>query len=144
MSGEQTVNARWEELAQMDRAALRVAWAEAFEDAPPHFLSMIFMRKAVIWHMQCKKFGGPKPDLKRALRSAAASKSVQAQAPQLRAGTQLVREWNGQRYQVEVTDDGFRMDGAESKSLSAIALRITGSTWSGPRFFGLNSQAGPG
>lgn len=26
MSGEQTVNARWEELGQMDRAALRNPW----------------------------------------------------------------------------------------------------------------------
>ena len=144
MTGNEDIAARWDELGQMDRAALRVAWAEAFGDAPPHFLSMIFMRKAVIWHMQCRKFGGLKPDLKRALRSAAEGKSVQAQGPGLQTGTQLVREWNGQRYQVEVTDDGFRMYGAEYKSLSAIALRITGTSWSGPRFFGLNSQAGPG
>ena len=144
MAGGQTVNARWERLGQMDRAALRVAWAEAFGDAPPHFLSMIFMRKALIWHMQCRKFGGLKPDLKRALRSAAEGKSVQAQALQLRTGTQLVREWNGRRYQVEVTDDGFRMNGEHFRSLSAIALRITGTTWSGPRFFGLNGHAGHG
>ena len=144
MTGNEDIAARWAVLFQMDRAGQRVAWAEAFEDAPPHFLSMIFMRKALIWQLQCKKFGGLKPDLKRALRSAAAGKSVQAQAPQLRAGTHLVREWNGRRYQVEVTDDGFRMNGEPFRSLSAIALRITGTTWSGPRFFGLNSQARPG
>jgi hypothetical protein len=144
MAGAKAISARWEELGQMERAELRVAWAEAFGDAPPHFLSMIFMRKAVIWHMQCRKFGGLKPDLKRALRSAAEGKSVQAQAPQLRTGTQLVREWNGRRYQVEVMDDGFRMNGEQFRSLSAIALRITGTTWSGPRFFGLNGQAGHG
>lgn len=120
-----------------------MAWAEAFGDAPPHFLSMIFMRKALIWHAQCQRFGGLKPDLKRALKAAADGKTVRPQAPQIRAGTQLVREWNGRRYQVDVTDDGFRMHGEHFRSLSAIALRITGTNWSGPRFFGLNGQAGP-
>lgn len=128
----------------MDRAALRVAWAEAFGDAPPHFLSMIFMRKALIWNMQCQKFGGLKPELKRALKAAACGEKVRPKAPQIRAGTQLVREWNGRRYQVEVSEDGFRMNGEHFRSLSAIALRITGTSWSGPRFFGINSQAGAG
>lgn len=144
MAGDQTIYARWEELGHMDRAALRVAWAEAFGNAPPHFLSMIFMRKALIWHTQCKKLGGLKPELKRALKSAADGKTVRPLAPQIRAGTQLVREWNGRRYQVEVTDDGFRMNGEHFRSLSAVALRITGTNWSGPRFFGVNGQKGHG
>lgn len=59
------------------------------------------------------------------------------------AGTQLVREWNGKRYLVEVKEDGFLMNGEHFRSLSAIALHITGTTWSGPRFFGLNGKAGP-
>jgi hypothetical protein len=142
MAEESDIKVRWEVLGQMDRAALRVAWTEVFGDAPPHFLSMIFMRKALIWKGQCKKFGGLKPDLKRALKAAATGKQVRLQASQIRAGTQLVREWNGRRYQVEVTDDGFRMNGERFRSLSAIALRITGTNWSGPRFFGLNGQAG--
>jgi hypothetical protein len=48
-----------------------------------------------------------------------------------------MREWNGRTYQVEVIRDGFVMDGRTYKSLSAIAKRITGAHWSGPRFFGL-------
>jgi hypothetical protein len=36
-----------------------------------------------------------------------------------------------------VTRDGFRYNGGDYKSLSATALLITGTTWSGPRFFGL-------
>ena len=54
---------------------------------------------------------------------------------------QLVREWNGRTYQVQVVEDGFHMDGKVWKSLSAIAKNITGTDWSGPRFFGLNSRA---
>jgi len=144
MAADEDIQLRWAELRQMDRAALRVAWAEAFDDAPPHFLSMIFMRKALIWHEQCGRFGGLRPDLKRALKATAAGKQVRARAPQIRAGTQLVREWNGRRYQVEVTNDGFRMNGEHFRSLSAIASRITGTNWSGPRFFGLNGRAGAG
>jgi hypothetical protein len=52
-------------------------------------------------------------------------------------GARLIREWNGRRYVVEVTDAGFVMDGKIYRSLTAIAFRITGVKWSGPRFFGL-------
>ncbi|ESY78266.1 hypothetical protein X740_21965 [Mesorhizobium sp. LNHC221B00] len=48
-----------------------------------------------------------------------------------------MREWNGQMHIVEVVDDGFVLDGTTYASLSAVARRITGAHWSGPRFFGL-------
>ena len=48
-----------------------------------------------------------------------------------------MREWNGRMHVVDVTDDGFLFDGKPYRSLSAIARRITGAHWSGPRFFGL-------
>lgn len=136
--------ARWEELVQMDRSALRVAWAAAFADAPPHYQSMNFMRKALIWDAQCQRFGGCKADIKRALKAAADGKTVRPQAPQIATGTQLVREWNGRRYLVDVVGNGFRMNGEDFRSLSAIALRITGTSWSGPRFFGLTNRQGAG
>ncbi len=142
MTSEGDIAARWAELGQMDRAALRVAWVDAFGDAPPHFLSMIFMRKALIWDAQCRAFGGLTTEVKRALKSAAGGKQVRVPTPTIKSGTQLVREWNGRRYQVEVRDDGFVMNGDHYKSLSAIALQITGTNWSGPRFFGLNGRAG--
>ncbi|MCR9140396.1 MAG: DUF2924 domain-containing protein [Alphaproteobacteria bacterium] len=142
MGGNADIVARWETLGQMDRAALRVAWAEAFGDAPPHFLSMIFMRKALIWEAQCRAFGGLTTEVTRALKSAAGGKQVKSPAPVIKSGTHLVREWNGRRYQVEVQEDGFVMNGDHYKSLSAIALQITGTSWSGPRFFGLNGRAG--
>ena len=142
MTTQGCIQSRWGALDQMDRAALRLAWVQAFGDAPPHFVSMIFMRKALIWQTQCKTLGGLRPDTKRALKAAACDLPEQAKVAQVRTGTQLVREWNGRKYQVEVTDDGFRMNGERFRSLSAIALRITGTNWSGPRFFGLNGKAG--
>ena len=144
MADNADIPGRWEDLGQMDRAALRVAWAEAFGDVPPHFLSMIFMRKALIWDAQCRAFGGLTTEVKRALKSAAGGKQVRVPTPTIKSGTHLVREWNGRRYQVEVREDGFMMNGDHFKSLSAIALQITGTSWSGPRFFGLNSRAGTG
>ncbi len=56
------------------------------------------------------------------------------------AGTHLVREWNGRTYQVEVIDSGYRFDGKTYPSLTTIAKRITGTHWSGPRFFGLTPK----
>lgn len=143
MASDATIAAIWEDLRQMDRSALRVAWAKAFGEAPPHFLSMIFMRKALIWHAQCRAFGGLNADLRKGLRVAADGKTVRAtRATTLRAGTQLVREWNGRRYLVEVIETGYLMNGERYKSLSAIALHITGTVWSGPRFFGLTGRSG--
>ncbi|WP_082376880.1 DUF2924 domain-containing protein [Ahrensia marina] len=57
----------------------------------------------------------------------------------IRAGTHLVREWNRRTYQVEALEKGFQLDGKTYRSLSAIAKKITGAHWSGPRFFGLES-----
>jgi hypothetical protein len=55
-------------------------------------------------------------------------------------GTQLIREWNGGRYGVLVTRDGFEYDGRPFKSLTAITKVITGTHWNGPKFFGLRVQ----
>ena len=141
MANDANILSRWEELAELDRSGLRVAWTKAFGEAPPHFLSMIFMRKALIWDAQCRRSGGIPPDLKRALKASATGRSVRNPAPAIRAGTQLVREWNGRRYQVDTTEDGYVLDGVRFKSLSAIALLITGTSWSGPRFFGLTGAS---
>ena len=69
----------------------------------------------------------------------------QATAPPLPQGPFLpapisVREWNGRTYQVEVLDNGYRFDGKTYPSLTTIAKRITGTHWSGPRFFGLTPK----
>jgi len=55
----------------------------------------------------------------------------------LKPGTVLVRDYQGQRHTVTVVCDGFDWQGATYPSLSAIARAITGTAWSGPRFFAL-------
>lgn len=58
-------------------------------------------------------------------------------APPLAIGTRLMREWNGRMHVVDVTAEGVVFDGKLYRSLTAVAKRITGTHWSGPRFFGL-------
>src|SRR5258707_5765055 len=55
----------------------------------------------------------------------------------LKPGTVLVRDYQGQRHTVTVVSDGFDWQGTRYPSLSAIARAITGTAWSGPRFFAL-------
>jgi hypothetical protein len=52
-------------------------------------------------------------------------------------GTKICKEYNGSVYQVEVLKDGFEYNGQKWKSLSAIATKITGTKWNGPKFFGM-------
>jgi hypothetical protein len=59
----------------------------------------------------------------------------------LRPGTRLSRDWHGRTYHVLVLEDGFLHQDRQYRSLSQIAAAITGTAWSGPRFFGLKRPA---
>lgn len=131
-------------IASLDREACLTAWLRQFGHPPPKHISVQFMRKALAYEAQVKQFGGHSNAVRRALQSglrgsARGGDGAPADRPpaQFRPGTHLVREWNGRSYQVEVLDDGFRMDGKTYRSLTAIARKITGAHWSGPRFFGV-------
>jgi hypothetical protein len=63
---------------------------------------------------------------------------------ELRPGTILSREWNGQMQRVAVLPGGFAWDGNTYPSLSQVALAITGTRWNGPRFFGLRDKPSKG
>lgn len=54
----------------------------------------------------------------------------------LQPGTLLMREWNGVQHRVMALDEGFAWNGSTYRSLSHVARAITGTRWSGPRFFG--------
>lgn len=126
-----------------ERPATLEQWEAVFGLSPPPYLSVPFMQKALAYEAQCKALGGLPAATRRALKQIAAGEDVTTATPvKLSIGAHLVREWNGRTYQVQVTESGFEMDGKTWKSLSAIAKHITGATWSGPRFFGLNGGAG--
>jgi hypothetical protein len=59
----------------------------------------------------------------------------------LKVGTVLVRQHNGSMHEVMVVPGGFLWNGDTYASLSTIAKRITGTSWNGPRFFGLRTAS---
>src|SRR5258705_4392334 len=58
----------------------------------------------------------------------------------LTPGTVLVREWDRRSQRVMVMADGFAWNGQTYDSLSKVAFAITGTNWTGPRFFGLRDK----
>ena len=135
---EQTAMAATPDFEHLGRSALKAAWEDAFGSPPPAYLSLRFMRRALSHDAQCKTNGGLSAAQRRQLKAIAKGK-VGATVPSgpLKPGAHLVRDWNGRSYQVEVIEGGFRFDGKTYRSLTAIATRITGAKWSGPRFFGV-------
>lgn len=128
----------------LDREMCLQLWRKQFAHHPPKYVSVEFMRRVFAFEAQVMVHGGHSTAVRNALK--ACLKRVDLAKPQtgaapsaatLRPGTHLVREWNGRSYRVEVTADGFLMDGTPYRSLTAIAQKITGTVWSGPRFFGL-------
>lgn len=57
-------------------------------------------------------------------------------------GTVLMREHAGEMHKVTVLDVGYRWNGLTYRSLSEVARAITGTSWNGPRFFGLRDTKG--
>ena len=51
----------------------------------------------------------------------------------------LLREYQGERHTVTVVPNGYLWRETTYASLSTIARAITGTSWNGPRFFGLRS-----
>ena len=54
----------------------------------------------------------------------------------------LIREWKGKVHEVVITGGTYIWAGQHYRSLSQIARAITGTRWSGPRFFGLEAGQG--
>jgi hypothetical protein len=121
---------------------LRQQWRVLYKaEASPH-LSRELLVRAVAYRMQEIALGGLGPGRQRQLHQIAQQFKQTGAAntprrPELKPGTRLVREWQGQTYEVLVLDDGFSWQGTQHRSLSAIARKITGTAWSGPLFFGL-------
>lgn len=150
-------------LADLSREELAARWESAYSCPPPKGVRRDLLIRSAAWHLQAKRLGGLSAETKRKLKAAvrlieaklgasalpstidreAASgpvsmppvNSVERQAPS--PGARLIRVWNDRTHVVDVTETGYVFDGKTYRSLSAIAKRITGAHWSGPRFFGL-------
>jgi hypothetical protein len=135
------------DLAAVERLrgpALRERWAEVFgHPASPH-LSQSLLRQSLAHRLQELALGGLRPALRKELYRLAddGDPSKPRPAP-LSPGVRLVREWHGQHQVVDVVADGVVWQGTTYPSLSAVARAITGTRWSGPRFFGLHDDKTP-
>ncbi|MER8410026.1 MULTISPECIES: DUF2924 domain-containing protein [unclassified Mesorhizobium] len=155
------------EVGDLTRDELTAAWTKAYGCSPPKGIKRGLLERSAAWHLQAKRLGGLPSTVKKILGTGNArrinvnaiqpgntgsdwdgvpsvrpgsSDKVEASPPRSippKAGSRLMREWNGRMHIVEVVDDGFVLDGKTYGSLSAVARRITGAHWSGPRFFSL-------
>jgi hypothetical protein len=129
-------------LAQLPYPALQAEWRRLYRAHPPKKISRDLLEVAVAWKLQEKAVGGLSRTAKRQLESLAAALGAGGEiatprAVAIKSGAKLVREWNGETHEVRALADGFQWRGRRWTSLSAIAREITGTRWSGPRFFGL-------
>ncbi len=133
-----------------ERPELIALWQDYYSQRPPKGLSQPLMQRILAYEVQARADKATQHKVDRALRATPTqtiqskrsntgnSRQKHTETP-LKAGSQILREWNGITHKVEVLDNGYRWQSKTYKSLSAIAKSITGAHWSGPRFFGLKT-----
>lgn len=131
-----------DDLAALTLDELRQRWRKEFATPLPSHSSRDLLARALSYHLQARSAAKSLRKLHQRLNKladgfAADHDFVPPDVQPMRAGAVLVRDWNGKRYAVTVTDDGFLYDGQSYISLTAVATAITGVKWSGPRFFKL-------
>jgi hypothetical protein len=121
---------------------LREAWQRLIRLPQPSKLCHDLLVRIIADKLQQAALGGLPPAAKRKLAALARSDPLDKDAARnpllrLKPGSKLVREWRGRTHTVLVLEDGFEHDGKRCASLTQIARAVTGTHWSGPRFFGL-------
>ncbi|MGA9796293.1 MAG: DUF2924 domain-containing protein [Rhizomicrobium sp.] len=135
-----------EALRDVDLDILRQRWRELFAIAPSPRISRDVLIRGVAFRMQEEAYGRLGKLCRRQLNKLAADLDMgvplSQPRPAFKPGTKLIREWKGKVHEVAVAGDTYIWGGKHYRSLSQIARAITGTRWSGPRFFGLASQGG--
>ncbi|HSS64834.1 MAG TPA: DUF2924 domain-containing protein [Gammaproteobacteria bacterium] len=132
-------------LDALSRPGLSTRFKDLFGRPAPKGMSRPLLLRIVAYRVQEQAAGGPNRALRQRLarlaREFKATGSISdTPAPQIKPGTQILREWQGDTHTVTVTDGGFQYRNKTYKSLSVIAREITGTRWSGPAFFGLRAR----
>lgn len=133
-------------LSSLKTGDLRILWRELFEKPPNLKLCRELLIPILAYRLQEKALGGLRPSTARRLRAiadelASGKKSTHNNHSGPRAGTRMVRQWQGRLHEVITLESGFMYDGQKYRSLSQIARVITGTRWSGPAFFGLKKRS---
>ena len=132
-----------QQLGQLGLVELQAQWRMQFGRPASANLSRRLLLRLFIYRLQAEKYGDLSPATSRLLSAMDFSHGIglvdlnKPGPAGLKPGTVLVRETGGMNHHVMVTKDGFNWNGANFKSLSQVAMAITGTRWNGPRFFGL-------
>ena len=137
-------------LDRLSRSELRALWTREVGEHPPATLGRDVLALAIAYARQERRQGGLSKLVARqldrlfdqTLRGDRTAKAAVLMAPLPRSGTILVREWQGTSHHVTVVDGAFLWNGKTYRSLSGIARAVTGTSWNGPRFFGMREGSG--
>jgi hypothetical protein len=140
-----SVETEFSALSELSIGDLKSSWTGRFNSNPPAVRSCPLLLRLFAWQIQANAAGGLDAITTRRLGSIAkALERDGTYEPKIRsnlsAGVVLTREWKGVVHKVTVTSGGFQHLGKRYGSLSDIARTITGTRWSGPRFFGLEQK----
>jgi hypothetical protein len=142
------VLARIVSLKAMTIDQLKNSWRDLYSTEPPAY-NRRFLENRLAYRLQELAYGGLKASTVRRLEEL--GDQLDGGNPRVRsrrvdnrpiAGTKLIREWQGNAYEVVVQVDHFEYQGRPYKSLSHIAREITGTIWNGWVFFGLKKSGG--
>ena len=142
------LTARIDALPSISAAKLRIEWERLHGTPPPAGLGQSLLARGIAYRLQELAYGGlPSPvqrELARLARQLEGSGDLDVERQlKLKTGTRLVREWRGRTCHVTVLEEGYQFEERRYALLSHIAREVTGTSWSGPRFFGLRQKARP-
>ena len=148
MPRDNGVLAEIDALQHLSLVALRLRWATLFGTTPAPRVSRDILIRGVAWRLQEEAYGGLSKSARRRLSDLATELGNHgtispSRLLQFKPGTKLIREWKGKVHEIVICDDGYVWSGKRFRSLSEIARKITGTRWSGPRFFGLAGETQP-
>lgn len=140
-----SLHKEFEALTAMKPPELRARWREVYRSVAPD-IGPDLLRRGIAYRLQERVKGALTGSTRREIerlikRLGQGEGALGSSAPSLKLGTRLVRSWHDKMHQVLVLEEGFEFEGRRYDSLSQIARDITGSHWSGPRFFGLVKRA---
>ncbi len=143
----QEAEVEWEiaKIERMSLIELREAWLKRFGKAAPKLKGRDLLIRVLAFRLQADVFGDHSPEVKRKLAHLASvlakdPKATLFPTPSLKPGIVLTREYRGVVHRALVLTGGYLYDEKTYASLTDIARTITGSNWSGPRFFGIEQR----
>ncbi len=125
-------------LCGLSRAELVERWVGLHGSPPIQTMTEGLLARGIAYEMQVRQIGGLTPAERKALGALARERSNPSPGA-LKTGTRLYRAWRGVTQEVLVLEGGYGWQGKSYASLSGVARAITGTRWSGPRFFGLQA-----